>query len=58
MRRGSRRLTGLAPNVYSDNAAAIALYRKFGFMVEGTHHRYALRDGVLVYSLTIARLRQ
>jgi putative acetyltransferase len=32
-------------HVYTDNAAAIALYRKFGFEHEGTHRAYALRDG-------------
>ncbi|MFO1415354.1 MAG: GNAT family N-acetyltransferase [Burkholderiales bacterium] len=43
--------------VYTDNAAAIALYRKFGFEVEGTLRQYALRDGVLVDAYTMARLR-
>lgn len=31
--------------VYTDNAAAIALYTKFGFSVEGTCRRYAFRNG-------------
>jgi putative acetyltransferase len=31
--------------VYTDNAAAIALYQKHGFVVEGTCLNYALRDG-------------
>jgi len=43
-------------NVYSDNLGAIALYRKFGFAVEGTHRGYALRDGAYVDSLSMARL--
>jgi len=43
-------------NVYTDNAAAIALYRKFGFEIEGTHRAYALRDGRLVDSHAMARL--
>ena len=43
--------------VYVDNAAALALYRKFGFEVEGTLRQYALRDGVLVDAYTMARLR-
>jgi len=43
--------------VYTDNAAALALYRKFGFEVEGTLRQYALRDGVLVDAYTMARLR-
>ena len=42
--------------VYTDNVRAIALYRRFGFEVEGTHKGYALRDGVYVDSHTMARL--
>ncbi len=42
--------------VYTDNAAAIALYRKFGFEIEGTHRAYALRDGVYVDAHAMARL--
>jgi putative acetyltransferase len=43
--------------VYTDNEPAIALYRKFGFEVEGTHKAYALRAGRYVDSLSMARLR-
>jgi putative acetyltransferase len=42
--------------VYTDNAAAIALYRRFGFDIEGTHRGYALRDGAYVDALSMARL--
>ena len=42
--------------VYVDNAAAIALYRKFGFETEGRHRGYALRDGRYVDALAMARL--
>jgi len=42
--------------VYTDNAAAIALYRKFGFAVEGTLRGYALRDGRYVDAYAMARL--
>lgn len=31
--------------VYTDNAAAIGLYRRFGFEIEGTMRQYAFRDG-------------
>ena len=41
--------------VYVDNAAAIALYRKFGFEPEATQRGYALRDGAYVDSLGMAR---
>ncbi|MBI3310492.1 MAG: GNAT family N-acetyltransferase [Serratia liquefaciens] len=43
--------------VFTDNQAAIALYRKFGFEIEGTSRAYAMRDGVLVDSYHMARFR-
>lgn len=43
--------------VYVDNATAVALYRKFGFEIEGTHREYALRNGVFVDAYAMARLR-
>ena len=42
--------------VYADNARAIALYRQFGFELEGRHPAYALRDGEYVESLSMGRL--
>jgi putative acetyltransferase len=42
--------------VFVDNEPAIALYRKFGFEIEGTHRAYALRDGRYVDVLAMARL--
>ena len=42
--------------VYSDNEVAQRLYRKFGFQVEGTHRGYAMRDGVYVDAIAMARL--
>ena len=42
--------------VYTDNERAIALYRGFGFQQEGVHRAYALRDGVFVDALAMARL--
>jgi putative acetyltransferase len=42
--------------VYTDNEAALALYRKFGFVIEGTFRGYALRDGRYVDAYAMARL--
>jgi len=44
--------------VYTDNQPAIALYRKFGFVEEGTLRDYAFRDGVFADVLSMARLRK
>ena len=44
--------------VYTDNHAALALYRKFGFEVEGTSPQFAMRDGVLVDAHHMGRLKQ
>lgn len=44
--------------VYADNEAAQGLYRTFGFEVEGRLRDYAVRDGVFVDTLSMARLRQ
>lgn len=41
--------------VYADNERAIGLYRKFGFVVEGTLRGFALRDGRFVDALAMAR---
>lgn len=43
-------------DVYTDNEVALRLYRKFGFVIEGTQTGYALRDGVYVDSHCMARL--
>ncbi|HCS42717.1 MAG TPA: GNAT family N-acetyltransferase [Pseudomonas sp.] len=45
-------------SVYADNEAAIGLYRKFGFDTEGLFRDYAVRDGVWVDTLSMARLRR
>ena len=49
-------LLRLELDVYADNAKAQALYRRFGFVEEGVHRCHALRDGVYVDSLSMARL--
>jgi len=41
--------------VYTDNDAALRLYRKFGFEIEGTLRGYAMRDGRYVDAHTMAR---
>lgn len=50
-------LSRLDLRVYVDNAPAIALYKKFGFEMEGTHKRFAYRDGEYVDAHVMARLR-
>jgi L-phenylalanine/L-methionine N-acetyltransferase len=42
--------------VFSDNARAIALYRRHGFETEGTLRGFALRDGVYADVMAMARL--
>ena len=42
--------------VYIDNVAAIALYRRAGFVVEGTLRQFAFRNGEFVDALAMAKL--
>ncbi len=49
-------ITRLELEVYPDNVAALALYRKFGFVEEGRLRQYAYRDGQLCDVLVMARL--
>lgn len=42
--------------VYPDNEAAVRLYRKFGFQVEGRKTHVAIREGSFVDSLVMSRL--
>ena len=44
--------------VFTDNEPAIALYKKFGFEIEGTHKNFAYRDGQFVDVYAMARLRK
>jgi L-phenylalanine/L-methionine N-acetyltransferase len=44
--------------VYTDNAAAVALYQRFGFAIEGTLRRYAFRNGEYVDAYAMARVRE
>ena len=50
-------LTRLELEVYADNQAAIRLYERFGFEVEGRLRQHALRDGQFVDSIVMGRLR-
>lgn len=49
-------LTRIELTVYTDNEPAIALYRKFGFEIEGILHKFAFRDGEFVDAYTMARI--
>jgi len=51
-------LTRIELEVFSDNEAAIHLYERFGFEVEGTLRQHAFRDGRFVDSTMMARLKQ
>lgn len=49
-------LLRLELTVFTDNLPAIKLYRKFGFVIEGTHIGEALRDGRFVDGYSMARI--
>ena len=50
-------LSRLELEVYIDNEPTIHLYQKFGFVIEGTHMRFAFRDGQFVDVHAMARLK-
>lgn len=50
-------LTRLELTVYTDNDQAIALYKKFGFKIEGKHQAFAFRHGQFVNAYAMARLK-
>ena len=50
-------LTRIELTVFTDNEAAIALYRKFGFEIEGTLRKYAFRDGEFMDAYAMARVK-
>jgi putative acetyltransferase len=50
-------LRRLELHVYTDNAAGIRLYEKFGFIIEGTAREFALRDGAYIDAFAMARVR-
>jgi putative acetyltransferase len=43
--------------VYTDNEPAIKLYQKSGFRIEGTHEKYAFREGGYVNAYSMARIK-
>ena len=43
--------------VYTDNAEAVHLYEKFGFIIEGTHKADAFREGEYVDAYSMARVK-
>jgi len=50
-------LTRIELTVFTDNEPAIALYRKFGFEIEGALRKYAFRDGEFVDAYAMARVK-
>jgi putative acetyltransferase len=50
-------LSRLELEEFTDNEPAIALYKKYGFIVEGTHKNFAYRNGQFVDVYAMARLR-
>ena len=50
-------LRRLELEVYTDNASAVRLYQKFGFVIEGTLAQFAYRAGQYVDAHLMARLK-
>jgi len=50
-------LTRIELTVVTDNEPAIALYRKFGFEIEGTLRKYAFCDGKFIDAYAMARVK-
>ena len=51
------RIERIELTVFSDNPAALALYRKYGFEIEGTGKKFALRNGEYVDAYYMARMK-
>jgi putative acetyltransferase len=51
-------ISRLELTVFVDNAPAIRLYEKHGFVKEGVLRRYAYRDGTYVDVYTMARIKE
>ncbi|WP_353979103.1 GNAT family N-acetyltransferase [Salinicola endophyticus] len=50
-------ITRIELTVFVDNHKAIGLYQRFGFDIEGTAKRYAMRDGEMIDAYYMARLK-
>lgn len=50
-------VTRIELTVFADNPKAIGLYQKFGFEIEGTARRFAVREGERVDAHYMARLK-
>ncbi|GDX07002.1 N-acetyltransferase [Buttiauxella sp. A111] len=51
------RIERIELTVFVDNKPGVAVYRKFGFEIEGTGKNYALRDGQYVDAYFMARFK-
>ncbi|WP_338464040.1 N-acetyltransferase [Franconibacter daqui] len=51
------RIERIELTVFADNAPALAVYRKFGFVLEGTGKQFALRNGEYVDAYYMARMK-
>ena len=50
-------LSRIELTVFIDNKTAVKLYEKLGFVIEGTHKKYAFRDGKYEDVYAMARVR-
>ena len=51
------RIERIELTVFADNPAAVALYKNFGFEIEGTGKKFALRNGEYVDAYYMARMK-
>jgi putative acetyltransferase len=50
-------LSRLELTVFTDNEPAVKLYKKLGFVIEGTHKKFAFREGEYADCYAMARVR-